>query len=133
MEGKTNLGFDTNEKMRRTSFLEVDASDANAHTYVYNPNMSFTRMTMEALPSEEGYLKKDGGEIPEGYRPNLDELMQGRRKQAAQQEAEEVEVKKGKQNNDDFTSFSPQKILLNVANHFFKARSSNLVGLKAFS
>ena len=110
MEGKTNLGFDTNEKMRRTSFLEVDASDANAHTYVYNPNMSFTRMTMEALPSEEGYLKKDGGEIPEGYRPNLDELMQGRRKQAAQQEAEEVEVKKGKQNND-FTSFLPIKIL----------------------
>ena len=115
MEGKTNLGFDTNEKMRRTSFLEVDASDANAHTYVYNPNMSFTRMTMEALPSEEGYLKKDGGEIPEGYRPNLDELMQGRRKQAAQQEAEEVEVKKGKQNNNDyFTSFFPKKILWQI-------------------
>ena len=54
MEGKANLGFDTNEKVRRTSFLEVDASDANAHTYVYNPNMSFTRMTIEALPSEEG-------------------------------------------------------------------------------
>ena len=43
-------------------------------------------------------MKKDGDEIPEGYRPNLDELMQGRRKQAAQQEAEEVEIKKGKQN-----------------------------------
>merc|ERR1739842_80323 len=75
MEGKANLGFDSTE--RRPSqpggFLEVDTSDVNAHTYVYQPELSLRRMTIEALPSEEGYLQniKDMHE----YRPNLDELM----------------------------------------------------------
>lgn len=64
MEGKANLGFES-DGIRKAStasasgqdggFLDVDMSDVNAHTYVYQPNLSLRRMTIEALPSEENY------------------------------------------------------------------------------
>ena len=63
MEGQSNLGFDTGQDgststagpPRKGSFLEIDTNDINSHTYVYEPNLSLRRMTIEALPSEEGY------------------------------------------------------------------------------
>ena len=59
MEGKDNLGFDLEKGQGGGtgggSFLEVDIQDANMHTYVYEPNKSLTKMTIEALPSEENY------------------------------------------------------------------------------
>ena len=53
--------------------FEFYSSDVNAHTYVYQPELSLRRMTIEALPSEEGYLQniKDMHE----YRPNLGMLL----------------------------------------------------------
>ena len=56
MEGKENLGFDLEKGQGGGGgFLEVEAMDANMHTYVYEPNKSLTKMTIEALPSEENY------------------------------------------------------------------------------
>ena len=53
MEGNTNPSFVPDQ--RKTSFLDVDTNDVNAHTYVYEPNLSLRRMTIEALPAEGNY------------------------------------------------------------------------------
>ncbi len=72
MEGSSNPGFDDSgddeivsataaTAVRRPSgvgsggFLAVDYTDANTHTYVYEPDLSFQQMTLEALPSESNY------------------------------------------------------------------------------
>lgn len=96
--GGDNKGFQMDEiHERKTSgFLEVDTHDLNSHTYVYEPNLSLRRMTIEALPSEEGY-RQNIKDIYE-YRPNLSELMEGRRQRAesVKEDPEATEVKKGK-------------------------------------
>ena len=59
MEGKANLGYEPGpERKASKGFLDVDCTDANSHTYVYNPQLSLRRMTIEALPSEEAYEQK---------------------------------------------------------------------------
>ncbi len=68
MEGSSNPGGDDEivsaaaAAARRPSgmgggggFLAVDYTDANTHTYVYEPDLSFQQMTLEALPSESNY------------------------------------------------------------------------------
>ena len=39
--------------------LEIATNDVNSHTYVYEPNLSLRRMTIEAFPSEENYAQQD--------------------------------------------------------------------------
>ena len=55
-KGSDNLGFDQGQNSGGGGgFLDVEIMDANTHTYVYEPNKSLTKMTIEALPSEENY------------------------------------------------------------------------------
>ena len=55
-------------------FLTVgaDASELNAHTYVYQPEKDLQGFTIEALPSADQYEPKAD------QRPTLDELMVGK-------------------------------------------------------
>jgi len=91
MEGNTNPGF-VSDQRKVSALLDVETNDVNAHTYVYEPNLSLRRMTIEALPTEENYQNIKDKDL---YRPNLDELMEGRRTKQETFE-EEVEVKAGK-------------------------------------
>ena len=87
MEGSTNPGFVTDQRKPsgKTGFiirtikylilililtnsflslfpkglLEIATNDVNSHTYVYEPNLSLRRMTIEAFPSEENYAQQD--------------------------------------------------------------------------
>ena len=54
MEGNTNPGF-VSDQRKVSALLDVETNDVNAHTYVYEPNLSLRRMTIEALPTEENY------------------------------------------------------------------------------
>ena len=100
-----NLGFKSDSRKEslalpgHSTFLDVDTNDLNAHTYVYEPNMSLRRMTIEALPSEENY-RQNIKDLQDLHRPNLNELMEGRRARRSDfeqgQDDPEDDVKKGK-------------------------------------
>jgi len=94
MEGSTNPGF-VSDQRKPSGLLEIATNDVNSHTYVYEPNLSLRRMTIEAFPSEENYAQQDIKNLQD-HRPNLDELMDGRRAKKDDSFEEEVEVKKGK-------------------------------------
>ena len=51
----TNLSLSLSPK----GLLEIATNDVNSHTYVYEPNLSLRRMTIEAFPSEENYAQQD--------------------------------------------------------------------------
>ena len=92
-KGSDNLGFDQGQNSGGGGgFLDVEIMDANTHTYVYEPNKSLTKMTIEALPSEENY--KQNIMDMQDYRPNLSELMEGRR---AKRETVEEDVEGGEE------------------------------------
>ena len=69
--GSDNLGFDqgAGNSGGGGGFLDVEIMDANTHTYVYEPNKSLTKMTIEALPSEES--NKQNIMDVQDHRPNL--------------------------------------------------------------
>ena len=95
MSGKANAAFeDEKSGGGGGGFLGVDNSEINSHTYVYNPDKSLRKMTIEALPSAENY--QDLNNVAE-YRPTLDELMLGKVGEREVKE-EEVDTRKGKVN-----------------------------------
>ena len=58
MSGKANAGFEDDKAGGgggSGGLLAVDNSDVNSHTYVYEPDKSLRKMTIEALPSPENY------------------------------------------------------------------------------
>merc|ERR1712168_1204790 len=80
-KGETNPGFEEDEardaagplpvpdkmadkRRKKSSFLSVDHSELNSHTYVYDANKSFEGMTIDKLPSESA-------------RPTMEELHGG--------------------------------------------------------
>ena len=76
MSGQGNAGFEGDKPSGAGGgLLAVDNSEVNSHTYVYEPDKSLRKMTIEALPSAENY--QDLNNIAE-YRPTLDELMLGK-------------------------------------------------------
>jgi len=92
MSGKANAAFEDEKSGGGGGFLGVDNSEINSHTYVYNPDKSLRKMTIEALPSAENY--QDLNNVAE-YRPTLDELMLGKINEREVKE-EEVDTRKGK-------------------------------------
>lgn len=92
MSGKANAAFEDEKSGGGGGFLGVDNSEINSHTYVYNPDKSLRKMTIEALPSAENY--QDLNNVAE-YRPTLDELMLGKVGEREVKE-EEVDTRKGK-------------------------------------
>ena len=63
----------------------------NSHTYVYEPEdyADQHQLTVDALPSVEAYDR-------DGYRPTLDDILEGKSGVKQEQDAEEGEVKEGK-------------------------------------
>ena len=53
MEGRANTGFE--DEKSGGGLLGVDNSALNSHTYVYEPDKSLRKMTIEALPTAENY------------------------------------------------------------------------------
>ena len=101
MAGKVNTGFEDERSKSGGGggLLAVDNSEVNSHTYVYEPDKSLRKMTIEALPSPENY--QDLNNIAE-YRPTLDELITGNLQKREVKE-EEVDTRKGKVERDLFT------------------------------
>ena len=54
MEGRVNTGFE-DEKSGGGGLLAPDNSALNSHTYVYEPDKSLRKMTIEALPTADNY------------------------------------------------------------------------------
>ena len=88
MSGKANGAFEDDKAGSSGGFLGVDNSEINSHTYVYDAQKSFTKMTIEALPNPDNYEDLN-------YRPTLDELMLGKINEREAKE-EEVDTRKGK-------------------------------------
>ena len=63
----------------------------NSHTYVYEPEdyADQHQLTVDALPSVEAYDR-------DGYRPTLDDILEGKSGVKQDQDVEEGEVKEGK-------------------------------------
>ena len=90
MSGKANGAFEDDKAGSSGGFLGVDNSEINSHTYVYDAQKSFTKMTIEALPNPDNYEDQSND-----YRPTLDELMLGKINEREAKE-EEVDTRKGK-------------------------------------
>ena len=58
MEGRVNTGFE-DEKSGGGGLLAPDNSALNSHTYVYEPDKSLRKMTIEALPTADNYQVLD--------------------------------------------------------------------------
>ena len=62
-EGKLNQGFDAEKdgddeadgELEKFHYQTVHSVDINTTTYVYEPDKSLRRMTVEALPNEKNY------------------------------------------------------------------------------
>jgi len=87
--GKENIGFvGDNIQQPPGAFLAVGQQASGGHTYVYEPNKSLRRLTMEALPSEENYRKLS--QIYMDQRPTIEELMNDEKIQRIDEEKAEV-------------------------------------------
>eukprot|EP00092_Neocalanus_flemingeri_P010472 GFUD01011283.1.p1 GENE.GFUD01011283.1~~GFUD01011283.1.p1 ORF type:complete len:1082 (+),score=181.23 GFUD01011283.1:264-3509(+) len=125
MEANVNAGFE-NEKTGGGGggFLSVDNSEVNSHTYVYEPDKSLRKMTIEALPTAENY--QDLKNIAE-YRPTLDELMLG--KVAEKEEIkEEIDARKGKVIKFGWVEGVMMRCLLNIWGTMLFLRLTWVVG-----
>jgi len=126
MEANVNAGFE-NEKSGGGGgggFLSVDNSEVNSHTYVYEPNKSLRKMTIEALPTAENY--QDLKNINE-YRPTLDELMLG---EVTKKEEikEEIDTRKGKVIKFGWIEGVMMRCLLNIWGTMLFLRLTWVVG-----
>ena len=63
----------------------------NSHTYVYEPEdfLDQHQLTVDALPSVEAYDR-------DGYRPTLDDILEGKASKMEGKDVEEGEKKEGK-------------------------------------
>ena len=66
-------------------------ADLNSHTYVYEPEdfADQHQLTVDALPSVQAYDR-------DGYRPTLDDILEGKASKMEDTDAEEGEKKEGK-------------------------------------
>ncbi len=57
MEGRVNTGFEDEKSGGGGGggLLAPDNSALNSHTYVYEPDKSLRKMTIEALPTADNY------------------------------------------------------------------------------
>ena len=55
MEGRVNTGFEDEKSGGGGGLLAPDNSAINSHTYVYEPDKSLRKMTIEALPTADNY------------------------------------------------------------------------------
>jgi len=117
MEGHENRGYDDDEardaagplpvpggpavdgskRRKKSSFLSVDHTELNSHTYVYDANKSFEGMTIDRLPSESAYQALDDL-YAQPARPTMEDLHAGRVAKMAQAQdpeasKEETELK----------------------------------------
>ena len=57
MEGRVNTGFE--DEKSGGGLRAPDNSTLNSHTYVYEPDKSLRKMTIEALPTADNYQVLD--------------------------------------------------------------------------
>ena len=55
MEGRVNTGFEDEKSGGGGGLMAPDHSAINSHTYVYEPDKSLRKMTIEALPTADNY------------------------------------------------------------------------------
>lgn len=120
-----NAGFENEKTGGGGGFLSPgDNSEVNSHTYVYEPDKSLRKMTIEALPTAENY--QDLKNIAE-YRPTLDELMLG--KVAEKEEIkEEIDNRKGKVIKFGWVEGVMMRCLLNIWGTMLFLRLTWVVG-----
>ena len=77
----------------KTEGRKSSKNDDKSHTYVYEPEdyADQNQLTVDALPSIEAYDR-------DGYRPTLDDIMEGKTSKQDVKDAEEGEAKEGKVN-----------------------------------
>ena len=77
----------------KTEGRKSSKNDDKSHTYVYEPEdyADQNQLTVDALPSIEAYDR-------DGYRPTLDDIMEGKASKQDVKDAEEGEAKEGKVN-----------------------------------
>jgi len=119
-----NAGFEDEKTGGGGGLLSVDNSEVNSHTYVYEPDKSLRKMTIEALPTSENY--QDLKNIAE-YRPTLDELMLG--KVAEKEEIKkEIDTRKGKVIKFGWIEGVMMRCLLNIWGTMLFLRLTWVVG-----
>ena len=119
-----NAGFENEKPGGGGGLLSVDNSEINSHTYVYEPNKSLRKMTIEALPTADNY--QDLKNIAE-YRPTLDELIAGK-VEKREEVKKEVDTRKGKVIKFGWVEGVMMRCLLNIWGTMLFLRLTWVVG-----
>jgi len=119
-----NAGFENEKPGGGGGLLSVDNSEINSHTYVYEPNKSLRKMTIEALPTADNY--QDLKNIAE-YRPTLDELIAGKVEER-EEVKKEVDTRKGKVIKFGWVEGVMMRCLLNIWGTMLFLRLTWVVG-----
>ena len=118
-----------------SNFLSVGppaGTPAGHHTYMYEPDKSLRRLTMEALPTEDNYRRLS--KIMVDQRPTMDELMAGQKAVVKTTEATagEAKVLKGKVVKFGWIEGVLMRCLLNIWGVMLFLRLSWVIGQAGF-